>query len=84
MAIVWSQEAVPGPVDGEAIFEKYGGKLPELAREEVDRVDVPAMVVVTLDDGEEGVGALDTGANNSWIRGIRSALVPVASKPKQE
>lgn len=42
------------------------------------------MVVVALDGVEEEVGALDAGANNSWIRETRSALVPVASKLKRE
>ena len=73
--MVWSQEAVPSPVDGGPIFDKYGG------REEVDGVDV---IVVALDGVEEVVGALDAGANNGWIRETRSALVPVASKPKRE
>ena len=74
---------VPGPVDGEPIFDKYGGKLPELTREEVDGAKVLAMIIV-LDDVKEVVGALNAGANSSWIRATRSALVPVASKPKQE
>ena len=84
MAIFWSQEAVPSPVDGEPIFDKYGGKLLELTREEVDGVDVLAKVDVALDDVEEVVGALDAGANNGWIRATRSALVPVASKPRRK
>ena len=43
-----------------------------------------ATVDVALDDVEEVVGALDAGANNGWIRATRSALVPVASKPRRE
>ena len=55
-----------------------------LTSEVVDNVvgaDVFTVVVMLLNSGEEVVEVLNAGANNGWIGTIRSALVPVTSRP---